>query len=235
MIEGLVLVQKVLMAVAAGYLLGALPFAQIASRLRGFDVFDTGSTLAGTANVFFNVGHRTGALVLVGDVAKGGAAVFAAWSLGVPPALMLVAGGAAVVGHWKSVFTRFKGGDGMAPLMGVSLALMPALAVLGVAAGLATIVLMRHSPLRSTWGVSVCFLVMLAISQYYQIERDLVSGLVVLASLVLLRSMFTRRRRLHDLAVLVYRDTEDEDGLDDGGVVDADSDADLGHATSGPR
>ena len=51
MIEGLVLVQKVLMAVAAGYLLGALPFAQIASRLRGFDVFDTGSTLAGTANV----------------------------------------------------------------------------------------------------------------------------------------------------------------------------------------
>ncbi len=73
--EGLVLVLKVLLAVAAGYLLGALPFAHIASRIRGIDVFSTGSTLAGTANVFFNVGHRTGALVLVGDVAKGSAAV----------------------------------------------------------------------------------------------------------------------------------------------------------------
>lgn len=233
--EGLALVLKVVLAIAAGYLLGALPFAHIASRLRGIDVFSTGSTLAGTANVFFNVGHRTGALVLVGDVAKGGAAVFAAWAIGVPPVVMLVAGGAAVVGHWKSVFTRFRGGDGMAPLMGVSLALMPALAVLGVAVGLATIAIMRHSALRSTWGVSVCFMVMLAISHYYQIERDLASGLVVLASLVLLRSMFTRRRRLNVASHPVYRDTEDDDGLEDHGELDADTDADMGHATSGRR
>ena len=235
MIEGLPLVQNMVLAVAAGYFLGALPFAHIASRIRGIDVFATGSTLAGTANVFFNVGHRTGALVLVGDVAKGAAAVFAAWALGVPPALILVAGGAAVVGHWKSVFTGFRGGDGMAPLMGVSLALIPALAVLGVASGLATIVLMRHSPLRSTWGVSVCFLVMLAVSQYYQIERDLVSGLVVLASMVLLRSMFTRRRRLSVASHPVYRDLEDDDGLDDDDPLETDPDADLGHAASGHR
>ena len=234
MIEGLQQVQTMVLAVAAGYLLGALPFAHIASRIRGIDVFATGSTLAGTANVFFNVGHRTGALVLVGDVVKGAAAVFAAWALGVPPALILVAGGAAVVGHWKSVFTRFKGGDGMAPLMGVAVALMPALAVLGFAAGLATIVLMRRSTLRSTWGVSVCFLVMLAISQYYQIGRDIVSGLVVLASLVLLRSMFTRRRRLSIASHPVYRDTEDDDDLEDG-EVDVDPDSDLGRAASGPQ
>ena len=229
MIDELLLVQKVVLAVAAGYLLGALPFAQIASRLRGIDVFATGSTLAGTANVFFNVGHRTGALVLVGDVAKGSAAVFAAWAIGVPPPLILVAGGAAVVGHWKSVFTGFRGGDGMAPLMGVTLALMPVLAVLGFAAGLAIVVLLRHSPLRSTWGVALCFLVMLAISQYYQIERDLVSGLVVLASLVLLRSMFTRRRRLHAASLPVYRDTDDEDELEDG-----DPDTELGPAAADP-
>ncbi len=235
MYEGLVLAQKIVIAVAAGYLLGALPFAHIASRLRGIDVFSTGSTLAGTANVFFNVGHRTGALVLVGDVAKGSAAVLTAWALGVPPPLMLVAGGAAVVGHWKSVFTGFRGGDGMAPLMGVSLALIPALAVLGFAAGLATVVLMRHSPLRSTWGVSICFLVMLAISQYYQMERDLVSGMVVLASLVLLRSMFTRRRRLHAESHPIYRDSDDDDEMEDGDVIDADADADLGHATTGRR
>ena len=228
MTEGLQLVERMALAIAAGYFLGAIPFAQIASRLRGIDVFATGSTLAGSANVFFNVGHRTGALVLVGDVAKGSAAVFSAWALGVPPALILVAGGAAVVGHWKSVFTGFRGGDGMAPLMGVSLAMMPVLAVLGFAAGVTTVLLMRHSTLRSTWGVSACFLVMLAISQYYQIERDLVTGLVVLASLVLLRSMFTRRRRLFLASHPVYEDNEDDDDLED-------EDGELGHATSGPQ
>ena len=232
MIDGLLLIQKVVMAVAAGYLLGALPFAHIASRIRGVDVFTTGSTLAGTANVFFNVGHRTGALVFAGDVAKGSAAVFVAWALDVPPALLLVAGGATVVSHWKSVFTGFKGGDGMAPLMGVSLALMPALAVLGVASGLAAIALMRHSALRSIWGVSVCFLVMLAVSQYYQIERDLVSGLVVLASLVLLRSMFTRRRRLHAADHPVYWDNEEDHGLEDGADAETDSDSELGPAAN---
>jgi len=235
MIDGLHIVQNTLLAIAAGYLLGALPFAHIASRIRGVDVFATGSTLAGTANVFFNVGHRTGALVFLGDIAKGAAAVFAAWALEVPPALILVAGGAAVVGHWKSVFTRFKGGDGMAPLMGVSLALMPALAVLGVAAGLVTLIVMRRSPLRSTWGISICFMVMLAISQYYQIERDLVTGLVILASLVLLGSMFTRRRRLSVASHPVYRDTGEDEPLDDGEAVEADPESELGRATSGPR
>jgi len=235
MIEELSLVRNMVLAVAAGYLLGALPFAHLASRLRGKDVFTTGSTLAGTANVFFNVGHRTGALVLIGDLAKGAAAVFTAWALGVPPALILVAGGAAVVGHWKSVFTGFRGGDGMAPLIGVSLALMPELSVLGGVAGLATVFLMRRSPLRSTWGISVSFLVILGISQYYQIERDIVTGLVILASMVLLRSMFARRRRLSIASHPVYRDIDDDDSLDDEDVIDLDAEADLGHAGSGPR
>ena len=220
MIDDLETVQNVIMAVAIGYFLGAIPFAQIASRIRGVDVFSTGSTLAGTANVFFNVGRRTGSLVFIGDVAKGGASVFTSWALGVPADLILVAGGAAVIGHWKSVFTGFRGGDGMAPLMGVSLALIPVLSVLGVAAGLATIVLMRHSPLRSTWGIAVCFIVILAISQYYQIDRDLVTGLVVLASLVLIRSMLARRKRLASAFHPIYRDNAQDASLEDDEVID---------------
>jgi len=235
MIDNLQILLNMILAVTAGYFLGALPFAHIASRIRGVDVFSTGSTLAGTANVFFNVGHRTGAIVFVGDVAKGAAAVSAAWALGAPPALILVTGSAAVVGHWKSVFTGFRGGDGMAPLIGVSLALMPALAVLGVAAGLATVILIRHSPLRSTWGISACFMVMLAASQYYQIERDLVTGLVILASLVLLRSMFTRRRRLSVQSHPVNRDTGEYSVLEEVDIAIVDPESDLGQVTSGPR
>ena len=54
----------------------------------------------------------------------------------------------------------------------------------------------------------------MAFSQYYQIERDLVTGLVILASLVLLRTMFTRRRRLFISSHPVYRDTGEDDDLE---------------------
>ena len=66
-----------------GYLLGALPFAQLVSRyIKGVDIFSTGTTLAGTANVFWNVGRRSALLVFIGDVGKGSAAVAVAWALG---------------------------------------------------------------------------------------------------------------------------------------------------------
>ena len=188
-------ISGLMLALAAAYLLGALPFAHLAARLRGVDVFSTGSTLAGTANVFWNVGRRTGALVFVGDVAKGAAAIWVARLLEVPPQLLPVAGGAAIAGHWKSVFSGFRGGDGMAPLMGASLALVPALALPSAALGFATVLLLRKNSLRSTWGVIACFAAMLGLSQLYELERDLTGGLAVLAALVLLRSAFARRRR----------------------------------------
>ena len=225
MLEGLVAVLNVVVAVAAGYLLGALPFAHLAGRVRGVDVFSTGNTLAGTANVFWNVGHRTGALVFVGDLAKGAAAVLVASLLDVSLPLMLVAGGAAVVGHWKSVFTSFRGGDGMAPLMGVTLALVPGLAALGVLVGVATIVLMWRSSLRSTWGICACFLVMLGVSQYYHIERDLISGLFVMASIVLLRSLLTRRRRSHLVGMSEVDNSPDLELEDE--ILDVTPDSDL--------
>ena len=128
MFDEYVLIPKVLSAVLVGYLLGSIPFARTAARLRGVDIFSTGSHMAGTANVFWNIGRWTGTLVFVGDVAKGSAAVVIAGLLEVPAPLILLVAAAAIFGHWMSVFARFRGGDGMAPLMGVTLALEPALA-----------------------------------------------------------------------------------------------------------
>lgn len=195
MLEDSVTAQNVVSAIVVSYLLGALPFAHLAGRFKGVDVFSTGNTLAGTANVFFNVGHRTGVLVFLGDVSKGAAAVVTASLLDISGPWALATGGAAVLGHWKSIFSSFRGGDGMAPLMGVALAIAPALAALGALVGLATIGLMWRSSLRSTWGICACFVVVLGVSQYYQLERGQNSGLFVLATFVLLRSLFTRRRR----------------------------------------
>ena len=53
----------------------------MAARFRGVDIFTTGNAMAGSANVFWHIGHRTGAVVFAGDVAKGSAAVLIAGML----------------------------------------------------------------------------------------------------------------------------------------------------------
>lgn len=186
-----------------GYLLGALPFAQWVSRyIKGVDIFNTGTTLAGTANVFWNVGRRSALLVFIGDVGKGTAAVAVAWAIGLEAPLTLVAAAGAIVGHWVSVFSSFRGGDAMTPLIGVSFALLPVLTVIVAVVGVATVLLMRNHYLRSSWGICTGFGLMLGLGLAFdiepgissEIERELVTGLTVLAVLVLVRSMIVRRR-----------------------------------------
>ncbi len=186
-----------------GYLLGALPFAQWVSRyIKGVDIFSTGTTLAGTANVFWNVGRRSAILVFIGDIGKGCAAVTVAWALGIEAPLTLIAAAAAIVGHWASVFSSFRGGDAMTPLIGVSFALAPVLTIIAVVAGLTTVLLLRHHYLRSSWGISVGFLLMLGLGLAFDIEPnmspaielELVVGLTTLAGFVLLRTTIVRRR-----------------------------------------
>ena len=220
-----VIIQKVIAAVLVGYLLGSIPFALIAARLRGVDIFSTGSQMAGTANVFWNVGRRTGTLVFIGDVAKGSASVIIAQMLDVSSLLVLLAGGAAIFGHWKSFFAGFRGGDGMASLMGVTLAVIPSMALLGIATGLAVILVTRRSIWRSSWGIAACFAALVSLSLYYKVDQEMVLGLTGLAGFVLVRSTIARRRRI-DLP------GEEEILLDLELDIDleADSDADLGSA-----
>ena len=188
---------NLLAAILCGYLLGSIPFALLAARLRGVDIFTTGNMMAGTANVFWHIGRRTGALVFAGDVAKGSAAVLIAGMLDVPAPGVLLAAGAAIFGHWKSPFAGFRGGDGMATLVGISVTLEPALATVGIIAGLLAVLALWRAPLRSAWALFCGFTVMLGFSQYYQIDRELVMGLTALAMLVLFHSMVVKWRRAH--------------------------------------
>jgi glycerol-3-phosphate acyltransferase PlsY len=227
--EDLLLLQKVLASILIGYLLGSVPFAHLAARLKGVDIFSTGNRRAGTANVFWNVSRKIGLLVLIGDVAKGSLSVTIAGLLGLNGPLLVLAGGASVLGHWKSVFTRFKGGDGMATLMGVTLTLTPVLALLGIAVGFATLVLSWRTNLRSAWGIASCFTALLALSILLQQQRDLVFSLAALAALVLCHNLFIHRR----LAGV----TTPADDLDLDLRLDSeeDPDSDLEHSTTRNR
>lgn len=114
------------------YLLGAFPTAILVSRLsRGIDLRTHGSGNAGATNAWRVLGWRLGLLVLVVDVAKGALAAAAVprLPLALPSealAIMpLLCGVAAVVGHVFPVYTRFRGGKGVATAGGMLFAVAP--------------------------------------------------------------------------------------------------------------
>lgn len=102
-----------------GYVLGSVPFGILIARLaKGVDVRLYGSGMTGTTNVMRTVGSKAGLITMLLDVAKGAAAVLAAWSIMHSHTAQAVSGLAAIAGHNWSIFIRFRGGRGVATYVG---------------------------------------------------------------------------------------------------------------------
>ena len=121
------------------YLLGAFPTAVVLGKLiRGTDVRDHGSGNAGGTNAWRVLGWKIGLPVMLLDVIKGVLASMAIPRLPVgslPLEFSLVAllcGVAAVLGHVFPVYTRFRGGKGVATGAGILLVLAPIPAAIAV-------------------------------------------------------------------------------------------------------
>ncbi len=114
-------------ALAFGYLLGSIPFGLILTRLAGTeDLRSIGSGNIGATNVLRTGRKGLAAATLIGDALKGTAAVLIAGMLitGIwAPALALVAGFGAFLGHLFPVWLGFKGGKGVATYLGILLGL----------------------------------------------------------------------------------------------------------------
>ena len=123
------------------YLLGAFPSSVVYGKLlRKTDIRSQGSGNAGGTNAWRVLGWRVGLPVIVTDIAKGAlaSACIARLPVGSLPfdfeVVALLCGIAAVVGHVFPVYTRFRGGKGVATGAGMLLvnAPLPAACALGV-------------------------------------------------------------------------------------------------------
>ena len=142
-----------LLAVVIGYFLGSLPIAALLSRRAGVDIFEVGTGLPGASNVMRNVGRAPAVLVLLGDMAKGALAVVIGKYLGVEAPLLVLPAGAAVLGHWRSIFSRFRGGDGLATLGGAIVALFPIFGIVAVAVAMVVSLGGQKLPYTSLLGI----------------------------------------------------------------------------------
>ena len=95
------------------YLLGSLSFAIIVSKLTlGKDIRNYGSGNAGLTNAYRTMGAKKTLLVLLGDIAKGAAAVSIGMVLAGPVG-KLTAGMFVILGHMFPLYFGFKGGKGV--------------------------------------------------------------------------------------------------------------------------
>ncbi len=133
-----------LLALALGYLLGSIPFGLILTRLFGKgDIRVIGSGNIGATNVLRTGSKGLAAATLLLDALKGTAAVLLAEQLW--PGAGRIAGGAALVGHLYPVWLRFKGGKGVATLLGILLGLAWPVAAIYAAVWIGLLLVLRIS------------------------------------------------------------------------------------------
>ena len=127
-----------IMALALGYLLGSIPFGLLLTALAGKgDVRKIGSGNIGATNVLRTGSKPLAALTLLLDCLKATAAILIArrfW-----PGSEAAAAAGAMIGHLYPLWLKFRGGKGVATLLGVLIPLLPLAAArlcrhLGVAA-----------------------------------------------------------------------------------------------------
>jgi acyl phosphate:glycerol-3-phosphate acyltransferase len=136
--------------VAGGYLLGSMPWGYWLVRLvKGDDIRRHGSGNIGGTNVWRTYGWRLGLPVVVLDTAKGFAPALVAVLVESDLAGVL-AGAAAMFGHWRPLFLRWqRGGKMVATCGGAFLGVAPVVGGIGAAVWIAVFLLFRYASLAS--------------------------------------------------------------------------------------
>lgn len=182
-----------LAGLALGVVLGAIPVSWVVHRaVSGGDLREVGSGNPGATNAWRSGGPVAGGLSLVGDLAKGAAAVALARALAGESAAAAAAFGAPL-GHAFSPWLRLRGGKGVAAAMGAFLVAAPLAALAGLATFGAALVATRWVSAGSIVG-ALCLPIAAAATGG---RPDLVAAAAATAVLIVWRHRpnFARMRR----------------------------------------
>ena len=133
-----------ILALAVGYLLGSIPFGLLLTRLAGKgDIRDIGSGNIGATNVLRTGSKGLAAATLILDALKGAVAVMLAQRFW-PEAVIFSAAG-VMIGHLYPLWLKFRGGKGVATLLGVLAALTPVGAIIYAVLWIGLLLIVRIS------------------------------------------------------------------------------------------
>jgi glycerol-3-phosphate acyltransferase PlsY len=187
--------------VVAGYLAGSLPFGYWLARVKGVDIRTVGSGNIGATNVWRAFGWRYGLPVVLLDVAKGFVpALLGVWL--VDDLTGVLAGAAAMLGHWRPLFLGFeRGGKTVATAGGVFFAVAPWVGLATVATWLVVFLTTRYASVASIVAAALTPVLGVALGEPWPVIvfASLAAGAVIVlhrANLRRLRSGTENRFRL---------------------------------------
>ncbi|GAB4049018.1 glycerol-3-phosphate 1-O-acyltransferase PlsY [Spirosoma litoris] len=183
------------------YLLGSIPSAVwYGQAFFGLDIRNYGSGNAGATNTFRVLGKRAGTIVMLLDVLKGYTAAILSTILWYADVITvneiltfkIVFGLVAVIGHLYPVFANFKGGKGVATLLGMMLATHPEMAAVCIGIFLLVVIASQYVSLGSILA-ALAFPVLLLLQIFGQKENPL---LIVFGFIVFLLVVFTHQKNI---------------------------------------
>ena len=182
-----------LVALVGGYLLGSIPFGLILTKLAGLgDIRAIGSGNIGATNVL-RTGHKgLAAATLLLDGLKGTAAVLIGahlWPGG--PDAAICAGAGAFIGHLFPIWLKFKGGKGVATMLGILFGIYWPLGLIAVAVWLIMAFAFRYSSLSALIAAATS-----PVAAWFLANRQIAEFCLFLAVLVWLRHAANIKRLL---------------------------------------
>ena len=181
------------LVVLGGYLLGSMPFGYWLVRLeKGEDIRRVGSGNIGATNVWRTYGRAYGLPIVLLDVAKGFVPALVG-TLVAGELTGVLAGGAAMLGHWRPLFLRFqRGGKSVATAGGTFFGVAPLLGLIGLAIWIVVFLLTRYASLASMAAAVALPFVGLALGEPWPVL--VFASLAAVAVLVLHRANMARLR-----------------------------------------
>ncbi|GAB3706507.1 glycerol-3-phosphate 1-O-acyltransferase PlsY [Spirosoma flavus] len=194
----------IIIGTVVAYLLGSIPTAVwYGQGFFGLDIRQFGSGNAGATNTFRVLGKRAGTIVMLVDVLKGYTASSLSTLLWYGDVITekeiltfkIVFGLVAVIGHLYPIFADFKGGKGVATLLGMMLATHPEMAAVCIGIFLLVVIASQYVSLGSILA-ALAFPVLLLLQIFGQKENPL---LIVLGFVIFVLVVVTHQKNISRL------------------------------------
>lgn len=188
-------------ACVVAYLAGSVPSAVWVGKIfYGIDIRQHGSKNAGATNTFRVLGVKAGIPVLLMDVFKGflAANLVIAFKNYIPDVreyvnLQLLFGAIAVIGHIFPIYVGFKGGKGVATLLGIILAIAPVPGLIALGVFVITLLISRYVSLSSLIaGISFPILVII-------VFKTTVTSLMLFSVIISILLLLTHQKNIERL------------------------------------
>lgn len=198
MIETIIIVSSILLA----YLIGSIPTAVWVGRVfYDIDIREHGSGNAGATNTFRVLGKKAGIPVLIFDVFKGWLSVkIAFFTINILLLsnhqlvnFQLALGVAALIGHIFPIYVGFKGGKGVATLLGLVIAIAPEAALYALIIFVITLLVTKYVSLSSMIG-GFSFPILIIV-----VLHTTTISLVIFSMVIAILLLFTHQKNIERL------------------------------------